>query len=411
MTYRLSLILSYLLCFGFVQAQDRCAANLHSSTQKETSHIAERPKTEITIPVVVHVIYSNAAQYISQEQIASQIAVLNQDFRQLNSDQAAIYNSIHTNRAADMEINFELASVDPSGNAHSGIIYRQVPPSFWNNPLHGDGRRKICYDDLNGSSAWCTDCYLNIWLADISIGAGMAIFPTDVGEAVPRAEDGVYIRHQYFGTTGSATAPYHLGRTATHEIGHYFNLLHLWGSQLPDQDCTANSCCMLDEYNDYVSDTPWQIKTYTDECPSGFQSSCGSAEGDNYQNFMGYSHDACLLMFTEGQKARVWDAINTYRSGFLDPNCQVSCTTATQELSPIDEYLSHAYYRQPYLELSLKDKNIHWQLFNIQGQILSSWTTSNIGYQQQVLPSLADGIYILMGQKNGQFFSKKLIVH
>ena len=126
----------------------------------------------------------------------------------------------------------------------------------------------------------------------------------------------VYIQYDRFGRGGTATTPYDLGRTCTHEIGHYLNLLHPWGNVVPPPNCSPGICCSDPVYDDLVDDTEKQTWTYAGLCPGGNQDSCPGLGGpDNYQNFMGFVEDACAIMFTQGQKNRVWEALQTYRPG------------------------------------------------------------------------------------------------
>lgn len=383
-------------------AQQWCAST-SSHADLEQKEIPARAKTEITIPVIVHVIWSEAEENISVNQINAQIAILNQDFRALNTDLSDVY-VYYSDKFADMEINFELATIDPVGNSHSGIIRENVPPSFWSTTFE-NGRRKICYEELGGSSAWCTSCYLNIWVVkeiSNSAFAGLGIFPTQIGNDVPREEDGVYIRYNRFGRS----LPNQLGRTTTHEIGHYLNLFHPWGANDPDDDCNATICCGDDLYDDYVSDTEYQIVTYLNECPSGLQQSCG--QPDNYQNFMGYATDECLLMFTQGQKARVWDALMTYRSGLLNSNCIADCVVSTDQPIPINEWLGATWINSNQLQMDVKTSGINWKLYDMQGRQIHHWKNIEHGWQSVLLPKMSAGVYLLKGEKNGQLVTKKV---
>ena len=227
----------------------------------------------ITIPVVVHVVYSNSAENISDAQIQSQITVLNEDFRRLNSDADNTWL-----QAADSEIEFCLASIDPDGNATNGITRTSTSVSSFN------VNNAVKFNSSNGKDAWPSADYLNIWVCDISgniLGYGQ--FPGG-----PATTDGIVVDYQYFGTTGTATFPFHLGRTATHEVGHWLNLYHIWG----DGGCSVD---------DNVADTPLSDDPNYG-CPIGNQS-CNSV--DMVQNYMDYSDDACMNLFTAGQRARM----------------------------------------------------------------------------------------------------------
>jgi len=234
---------------------------------------------DITIPVVVHVVYSQSDQNISDAQILSQIRVLNEDFGRTNTD--AIYTDEQwLDRAADTRIRFEMATVDPSGLPTTGITRtRTGKPAF----VAGDNTVK--FSRQSGIDAWPTEHYLNIWVCNLAQGVlGYAQFPGG-----GRAEtDGVVISFQHFGDMGTVRPPFDLGRTATHEIGHWLNLRHIWG----DGGCGVD---------DHVADTPPADRPH-DGCPT-FAHSCG---GDAmYQNFMDYTNDACMNLFTQGQAQRM----------------------------------------------------------------------------------------------------------
>src|SRR5690606_3451761 len=177
-----------------------------------------------TIPVVVHVVYKTNAQNISDAQIQSQIAVLNDDFRMRNTDLSsapAPFRAV----ASDARLNFELATEDPDGNPTDGIVRVKTDKASFST-VNDD----IKFTAEDGSDAWPADRYLNIWVGPNllnSVGQtvlGYAQFPGG-----PAATDGVVILHSAFGTSGTAAAPFNLGRTTTHEVGHWLNLRHIWG--------------------------------------------------------------------------------------------------------------------------------------------------------------------------------------
>ncbi|MCB0555770.1 MAG: zinc metalloprotease, partial [Phaeodactylibacter sp.] len=240
----------------------------------------------ITIPVVVHVVYNTTAENVSDAQIQSQITVLNEDFRRLNAD-ASNTPSLFASVAADAEIQFCLASVDPSGNPTNGIT--RTPTSVTAFSTNDN----VKFNSSGGKNAWPAGSYLNLWVCDISGGIlGYAQFP---GGAA--ATDGVVIDYAYFGTIGTATAPFNLGRTATHEVGHWLNLRHIWG----DGNCSVD---------DFVSDTPTAgAPNYTGApCTFPGPNSCNSGAGDQpdmFQNYMDYSDDGCMNLYTQGQKTRM----------------------------------------------------------------------------------------------------------
>lgn len=234
----------------------------------------------IVIPVVVHVLYNTALQNISDAQIQSQIAVLNQDFRGSNADRMKA-PSYFASLAGDPGFEFRLAKVDPKGYSTTGIIRKQTSIQMFGL----DDRIKS--NTVGGDDAWDSKSYLNIWVGNIA--GGILGYTSKPGGSA--AVDGVVISYAAFGTMGTAGAPFNLGRTATHEVGHWLNLRHTWG----------DAYCGDDE----VDDTPQQ-RTSNKGCPTGEIFSCGTTpHGDMYMNFMDLVNDACMYMFTQGQCQRM----------------------------------------------------------------------------------------------------------
>ena len=253
------------------------------------SNLEDRSAQVHTIPVVVHVVYNNNSQNISNSQIQSQMTVLNDDFRRLNADANNTWP-----QAADIELDFCLASVDPSGNTTTGITRTQTNVTTFTDD------DKVKFTNQGGQNAWNTQKYLNIWVCKLDGFLGYAQFPG--GNS---ATDGVVCDYQAFGTNGTANAPFNEGRTATHEVGHWLNLYHIWG----DGGCNVD---------DEVADTP-ESDAPNYGCASN-HSSCGSV--DMVQNYMDYSDDACMNLFTQGQKTRMRAlfANNGFRNGLLSSN-------------------------------------------------------------------------------------------
>ncbi len=254
----------------------------------------QRTGNVITIPVVVHIVYRTSAENLSDAQVQSQINVLNEDFRRLNAD-AANTPSLFQSVAADVEIQFCLATRDPVGNPTNGITRTQTTKTSFS--VYTDD---VKYSSQGGKDAWPTDQYLNIWVCNLgSSTLGYAQFPN----SGPSATDGVVIDYRYFGRGGSAQAPYNKGRTATHEVGHWLNLRHIWG----DAQCG----------DDYVNDTPVQ-QGPNYGCPTFPKPSCSNTS-DMFMNYMDYTDDACMNLFTQGQKTRMRAVLapNGFRAGLL----------------------------------------------------------------------------------------------
>jgi hypothetical protein len=278
----------------YLKTSDEAKIN-RSKLEDKTTRFQIQKGVNTTIPVVIHVVYKNGNENISNAQIQSQLDVLNKDFTRTNTD--AFNTPVDfLPIVSNTQINFCLAQQSPDGNPTNGIIRKQTTTNLF--PLFGDA---IYYDSLGGSTAWNTEEYLNIWVAEIESGVlGWAQFPA----AGDTNTDGVVIDFEHFGTIGTAIYPYNLGRTATHEVGHWFNLYHIWGD---------NSCG-----NDYVNDTPIQEQGNFG-CKIHPNISCSNA-GDMFMNFMDYTNDACMNSFTEGQKDRIWSSISNWRTSLLTSN-------------------------------------------------------------------------------------------
>ena len=246
------------------------------------------------IPVVVHVVHnpSSPEQNISEAQIRSQIDVLNRDFRKQNPDIVSIPAAFQP-VAADTRIEFVFATTDPNGNPTNGITRTTTTATGF---IDDDRVKSVA---TGGANPWSSDRYLNIWVCLLNGGLlGYAQFPGG-----PAATDGVVITHTGFGTTGTAAAPFNLGRTATHEIGHWLNLRHIWGDD-------GNGC----NGSDFVDDTPNQAGANTG-LPSFPHVTCSNApNGDMFMNYMDYTDDAGMFMFTTGQVVRMQAALDIERS-------------------------------------------------------------------------------------------------
>lgn len=348
----------------------------------------------VNIPIVVHVVYNTSAENISDEQIFSQIAVLNQDFNALNSEIESIVPAIFEPVVGDIGFHFCLASKDPAGNATTGITRTHT-----NNNLGIAGTTAIHYSAQGGHDAWPIDKYLNIWVAKFAGGiGGVATFPSDG----PDAEQGIQISYKQFGTIGTATnPPYNLGRTATHEIGHYFNLDHVWG---PNQ----NSCCTED---DGVLDTPDSCEDYLHECPSGTTFSCLAP--DMWMNFMNYTDDACMAMFTKGQKQRIYDALNNFRPGLLTSDgCQTVGVKEGKSLKNNLVILSNP--AQNHLSFEVESQATgKWEirLFNSLGQTVFSQEINANQSKSFDCETLPRGIYFLVASQDQVRIAKQLLLN
>lgn len=280
--------------------------NLESYTQAFTSGAARVNQVPVTIPVVVHVLYNSSvpAQNISDEQIKSQIDVLNEDYGAYNSDNVKVppfYRSLITNST----IKFELASRDPNGNATNGITRTVTTVTGFQTTLNN-----AKHASTGGHDAWNRDAYLNLWVVpDIldqngNTGVlGYAQFPGGTAST-----DGVVIGYLYFGRV-SAGSPYHYGRTASHEVGHWLNLRHIWGDD-------AGACTGSDQ----VADTPSSGDSNFGNLTCANITCNNGPKGDMFMNYMDYTNDKYMYMFTAGQVARMQAAITGARAPLQTSN-------------------------------------------------------------------------------------------
>ena len=284
-----------------MQAQDRCAtlsaaasgsATSHRqvphsyspsntvSTESTTSGAGSILPEEIVIPVVVHVVYRTTEENIGDDQIRSQIEALNADFNRENPDFSKV-PAVFASLSAKGGIRFRLATSDPDGRATQGIVRRKTErTNFYTNDA-------VKAASTGGSDGWDSRQYLNVWVCSMPSNLqGYASFPGG-----PAQKDGIVIRYDVFGTRGRLTAPFDKGRTLTHEVGHWLGLRHLWG----DTPCG----------DDEVHDTPRQ-RSGNRGIPQFPRLNTGCENGPNgdmFMNFMDFSDDAALLMFTKGQVA------------------------------------------------------------------------------------------------------------
>ncbi|WLI88771.1 M43 family zinc metalloprotease [Massilia sp. R2A-15] len=263
----------------------------HARRYETGAASAQRPGVT-RIPVVVHVVWNTAAQNISDAQISSQIDVLNRDFRRANPD-FSITPAPFLPLATDARIEFYLATTTPTGGPSTGIERRQTTVTGFSD---NDAVKSAA---TGGMDAWPSANYLNIWVCPLDGGLlGYAQFPGG-----PANTDGVVILQSAFGTNGTAAAPFNLGRTATHEIGHWLNLNHIWGDD-------GTGCSGTDN----VADTPnqggpnYHVPTFpTLSCSNG-------PNGDMFMNYMDYVDDRAMVMFTAGQVARMQACLDGVRS-------------------------------------------------------------------------------------------------
>jgi hypothetical protein len=283
----------------------------------------------LTIPVVVHVIHGgqsvNSFPNISASQIKSQIIVLNKDFAGVGYNSYFLASTgFSAVGAVDTKITFCLAQFDPAGNPmpEPGIDRVNYITNGWTDPASPttmSGFQSLMDGTIKPGTIWDPYSYFNIWVTDVNTNTGIlgyATFPggsnlTGLPSTGTANNDGIWVWGKCFGNTGTLALPYTLGRTATHETGHWLGLRHIGGdgNGNPNGDCNAT---------DYCNDTPPQTggndfgqygQNYGAPAYPLHVNTCGSQYGDMFMNFMDYTNDAYSYMFTPDQNDRIQTAI------------------------------------------------------------------------------------------------------
>ena len=248
-----------------------------NASNENTQRVYGLPEI-IKVPVVVHVLYHTPEQNIQKSGIDLLLAALNRDFNKKNSDTVNIPAAFKP-LATSMGFEFKLATMDPKGAATTGIVKKYTPVKYW---MSDD---KMKFNSSYGDDAWDSKSYLNIWICNMIDVLGYSTFP-----GMDAKKDGVVISYESVAVAYGTSPTINDFRTIVHEVGHWLNLRHLWG----DGYCG----------DDKVDDTPKQ-STYTPGCPIGTRISCtNNLPGDMYMNYMDFTDDVCMNMFTIGQRKR-----------------------------------------------------------------------------------------------------------
>jgi len=321
------------------------------------------------IPTVFHIVYNNDAQNLPDYVIESQMDVLNADFRRLNE------NANETREefipfAADVNIEFELASEDPLGNPTNGITHTYTSQSgfpyisIWDIFTGNITLDNVKSSATGGVDAWDTDRYLNIWVCNVEesfLGQvlGFAYPPTNVNEVLENVDldtvpdwptegftqnenlQGVVLHYPVVGTNNPQSeddgiSGNDLGRTCVHEVGHYLGLRHIWGDPIGGSGCSVD---------DGISDTPNQNAASQFTCNYNLNSCTDSPINypDMVENYMDYSTDACMNMFSLNQSIIMRSVLELARPGLIEgqdeEECQNSGDVNSDELINIQDVI------------------------------------------------------------------------
>ncbi len=340
------------------------------------------------IPIVVHVLYSNTQENISDAQIQSQMPILNAAFRKQNanfSNTPAAFQPV----AADAEMTFCMAQTDPNGQPTTGITRTSISSSF-------DTENDYFKPASGGVAPWDPNKYMNIYICHLKSGTLGFTYPPST---VPATEEGIVIDYKAYGTTGEAAnnQPNHLGTTAVHEIGHYFNLVHIWG---PNKTGCGD--------DDGVTDTPPQdqesggCSTFpaTDNCTT-------SGNGIMFMNYMDYSDDDCMTMFTLGQKQRMKAALAGPRSGL--PASTVCEPVSVAQVS-VPEYVIAPNPANDILNITMKQQAaLQIDIINSIGAVVLSQSVhaSNVSINISELP---EGLFYVRLTDGKTIHTQKLLI-
>ncbi len=349
------------------------------------------PET-ITIPVVFHVLYHTPLENIDKASLDRLLAALNRDFNKKNSDTTNI-PSVFKPYATSMGFEFKLATTDPQGGGTTGIIKKYTPIVYW---MSDD---KMKFSASYGDDAWDSKSYLNIWICNMKDVLGYSTFP-----GMDPLMDGVVLSiEDLLGARGTTPGVNDL-RTVVHEVGHWLNLYHIWGEGYCGDD--------------KVDDTPKQ-SSYTPGCPSGTRVTCGNGPlGDMYMNFMDFTDDVCMNMFTIGQKKRaraIFEAGGPRNSILYSKGLDVSMV----ESAPLPDFYPKWMYAQVYPNPATTSINIYFdyderwigkkmEILDMSGRKVLSKT---IGSKIETIDvsRLPAGVYFIRAEKDGEKIHAKFI--
>jgi hypothetical protein len=421
---RKALLVNLICAFGFntiAQNIQRCGHDLYIQQRANTDSTYLNTRSEIDqlisdharhnsnrsgeiyrIPVVFHVIYNSAEQNLPDSKIQEQLDILNRDYGRLNEDTVNT-RSEFLPVAGSTGIEFYLAQWDPQGNSTTGITHTQTDRATFFNLQFDLNLMKSASTD--GVDAWDVNHYLNIWVCNLSVPIlntpiilgfatppdGAPNWPTGSAAEQPQY-DGVVLHYEIVGENPNATGTFatiNKGRTATHEVGHYLGLRHIWGDGQGQDGCSVD---------DGIEDTP--------NCADAQQQTCDYTSNtctdspidfpDQIENYMDYSDENCMNMFTNQQANAMRFVVENFRQDLLLSTPTLNSTNLQLGIFP-NPSARYVHLKFPTENL---EKVVKIQILDIDGRVVK---TLSAGNQDIDIMDLHSGIYMLKVQYQSSF--------
>jgi len=371
-----------------IDAFIKAKTNETINTQRTTQLLPEI----IKIPVVFHVLYHTPDQNVPIEAIDLMMAALNRDFNKRNADTTNI-PSVFKPLSTSMGFEFKLATTAPGGAGTTGVIRKYTPLKYW---MSDD---KMKFNSNHGDDAWDSKSYLNIWLCNMQDALGYSTLP-----GMDPKKDGVVISFEDIFNARGTSPTINDFRTIVHEVGHWLNLSHLWG----DGYCG----------DDKIDDTPKQ-STYTPGCPSGLRVSCGSpVTGDMYMNFMDFTNDVCMNMFTTGQRKRaraIFEPGGARNSILYSKGLKIPIISVAQPPDYYPKWLQTQVYPNPatsyidfYFEYDVRWLGREMKILDMNGKVVMNRNIAS-KVQRIDISKLSAGIYFIVAEKEEEKLHAKFI--